>query len=123
MRAKTFTVPFSKIVGEEATELEFGPDDYLVVRPIFSMSAEVLRGWIARINEIEPDAPQEVGDQIILDLLDVTCEKWSLTGSDGPIPQPKTQEALLALPGAIAGSLFGFLTTYRGEGPNPTTRS
>lgn len=123
MRAKTFTVPFSKIVGEEATELEFGPDDYLVVRPIFTMSASSVRGWVARVNEIEPDAPDEVGDQIILDLLDATCEKWSLMGEDGPIPQPKTQEALLALPGTITRALFGFLTTYRGEGPNPTTRS
>jgi len=124
MRAKTFTVPFAKIVGDEATELEFGPDDVLVIRPIFSMSAEQLRGWIKRINEIDSEASAEIGDQIVIDLLDATVQKWSLSGPDGePILQPRTPEALVALPGAVAGSLFGFLSSYRGEGPNPTRGS
>ena len=123
MRAKTFTVPFAEIVGDEAAELEFGPDDYLVVRPIFGMSAENLRGWIKRITSVDPDAPDDVGDQIVLDLLEATCQEWHLDGPDGPIPQPKTPKALLALPGALHGSLFRFLTSYRGGWPNPTTRS
>lgn len=123
MKARTFTVPFSKIVGDEATELEFGPEDYLVIRPIFSMSAEVLRGWIKRITEIDSDVPAEVGDQLVLDLLDATCLQWHLDGPEGPISQPKTPDALTALPGAVAGSLFGFLSSYRGEGPNPTKGS
>ena len=123
MRTKTFRVPFSKVVGDEATELEFGPDDYLVVRPVFSMSAETLRAWIERINNIGSDATVEVADELVLDLLDVTIEEWNLDGPEGPITQPRTREALLALPGAIAGSLFGFLSSYRGDGPNPTTRS
>ena len=123
MRAKTFTVPFAKVVGEEATELEFGPDDYLVVRPIFSMPASDLRGWIERINTIEPDADAAVGDQLVLDLMAETVLEWHLTGPTGEIAQPRTAEALLALPGAIAGSLFGFLSSYRGEGTNPTKGS
>ena len=123
MRAKTFTVPFARVVGDDATELEFGPDDYLVVRPIFAMSAEVLRGWVKRITDIESDAPEAVADQLILDLLDATCQEWHLTGPDGAILQPKTRAALLALPGAITGSLFGFLASYRGDGANPTMSS
>ena len=119
MRAKTFTVPFSKIVGDEATELEFGPDDYLVVRPIFSLSAESLRGWVAKLNAVDQTS-DAAADQLILDMLDVTCQEWHLTGSDGPIERPRTQAALLALPGAITGSLFGFLSSYRGDGPHPT---
>lgn len=122
MRAKTFTVPFAKVVGEEATELEFGPDDYLVVRPVFSMSAETLRGWVDRMGKIDLTSNDENADQLVLDLLDVTVQEWHLTGPDDkPIPQPKTRKALLSLPGAIAGSLFGFLSSYRGDGPNPTT--
>jgi len=124
MRAKTFTVPFAKIVGEDATELEFGPDDYLVVRPIFSMSAEVLRGWVKRMNNIDESVDEEVSDQLVIDLLDATCQEWHLTGPDDkPITQPKTRKALLNLPGAVAGSLFGFLSGYRGDGANPTILS
>ena len=123
MKAKTFTVPFSKIVGEEATELEFGPEDYLVIRPIFSMSAEVLRAWIGRISQIGEDAADSDGDQLVLDLLNETILEWHLEGPEGLISQPKTAEALLKLPGAVAGSLFVFLSSYRGEGTNPTRGS
>ena len=123
MRAKTFTVPFSKVVGDEATELEFGPDDYLVVRPVFGLSALDLRGWVDRINAID-GTNQAAADQLVIDMLDVTCQEWHLTGPDDkPIPQPKTAAALLNLPGALAGSLFSFLSSYRGDGPNPTTLS
>ena len=123
MRAKTFTVPFAKVVGDEATELEFGPDDYLVVRPIFSMPAADLRGWIERINDLDPESDASVGDQLVLDLMAETVLEWPLAGPDGEIPQPRTAAALLALPGAVAGSLFGFLSSYRGEGTNPTRGS
>jgi hypothetical protein len=126
MKIRTFTVPFAKVVGDEATELEFGPDDYMVVRPIFSMSAGEVRAWQERINGLigrDGGVPNEEADEIVLDMLGATCVEWSLTGPEGPIPQPMTAEALLNLPGAIAGSLFSFLSNYRGEGPNPTKGS
>ena len=49
--------------------------------------------------------------------------EWHLDGPDGAIPVPKTAAALNALPAVLRGSLFPFLTSYRGKGPNPTTGS
>lgn len=141
MRAKTFTVPFAKVVGDEATELEFGPDDYLVVRPIFSMSALDIRATQARIEafEAKPAEAQKIADpkkrtaeldrlnveagELILSLMDLAILDWKLVGEQGPIKRPRTVEALDALPGAIRGGLYGFLCNYRGDGPNPTIRS
>ena len=127
MRVRTFTVPFAKIVGEDAHELEFGPDDHLVIRPLFGLSKAEIGAWADRIGEVEkldattPEA-NEAADRLIVDLLADAVTGWRLDGPDGPIEKPTTPTALNALPGAIAGSLYRFLTTYRGEGPNPTTR-
>lgn len=130
MQIRTFRVPFARVVGTEATELEFGPDDYLVVRPIFGLSKAELEGWVTRFGLVtdaageDPERAKALSDDLVIDLLGVTCLEWHLTGPDGKaIEKPGTAAALYALPGAIAGNLFEFLTTYRGESPNPTTRS
>ena len=127
MRVRSFTVPFAKIVGEDAHELEFGPDDRVVVRPLFGLSKTEIETWGARIAAVEKagtdeaDDALELADRLIVDLLTASLTEWHLDGPDGPIEKPGTPEALNALPGAIAGSLYRFLTTYRGEAPgNPT---
>ena len=141
MKARTFTVPFEKVVGDDATELEFGPDDYLVVRPIFSMSALDIRSTQTRIEafEAKPAEAQKITDpkkrqaemdklnteagELILSLMDLAVIDWKLEAESGPIDRPRTVEALDNLPGAIRGSLYSFLCNYRGEDPNPTTRN
>ena len=127
MRAKTFTVPFSAVVGEDAKELDFGPDDYLVVRPLFGLPATDVRQWSERINafsDLEGEAAAKEADKIILDAIGTTVIEWSLVGEDGkPIDKPKTAAALNALPAVIRGALFTFLTQYRGDDKHPTTRS
>ena len=132
MRVRTFTVPFAKIVGDEAHELDFGPDDYVVVRPLFGLSKAGIEGWAERIGEVEKQGTDEdadkaeasaAADRLIVDLLADAILEWHLEGPDGQIAKPGTPEALNALPGALAGSLYRFLTTYRGEAAtNPTSR-
>lgn len=132
MKARTFTVPFAKVVGDEATELEFGPDDYLVVRPIFSMSAIDIRSLTERIDAFESkvverktskkgtaDLNTEAGE-LVLALFDIAVKEWHLTGESGPIERPRTVKALDDLPGAIRGSLYSFLCNYRGDAAHPT---
>lgn len=125
MQLRTFRVPFARVVGEEATELEFGPDDYLVVRPLFGLSKTALSEWAARFNVVtaaEGSDAADLSDKLVLDLLGACVIEWHLDGPDGPIAKPGTVKALNALPGALAGSLFTFLSGYRGEAPgNPTT--
>lgn len=127
MQLRTFRVPFSRVVGEEATELEFGPEDYLVVRPLFGSSKTALAEWGERYKaatEAEGSDAADLSDQLTLDIIGATVTEWHLDGPDGPISKPGTAKALNALPGALAGSLLTFLSGYRGEGPtNPTTSS
>jgi hypothetical protein len=131
MRVRTFVVPFAKIVGEDAHELDFGPDDHVVVRPLFGLSKAEIEAWAARIADVEAlgkgedkPAAEAAADQLVLDLLNAAILEWVLDGPDGAIAKPTTPEALNALPGALAGSLYRFLTTYRGEAVgNPTKRS
>ena len=141
MKARTFTVPFSKVVGDDATELEFGPDDHLVVRPLFSLSAVEVRAVQRRIEDFEakPAKAQEIEDlakrqdaldalnteagELILSLMDIAVRGWSLEGESGPIPRPTTVEALDDLPAAVRGGLYGWLVNYRGEDPHPTRLS
>src|SRR3990167_9085289 len=124
MRVRTFTVPFATIVGDEAHELYFGPDDHVVVRPLFGLSKTEIEEWAARIGEVERlgiAAADDVaakteaagaGGQLIVDLLATAILSWQLEGPNGPIEKPTTPTALNALPGAIAGALYRFLTTY-----------
>ena len=127
MRVRTFTVPFAKIVGDDAHELDFGPEDRVVVRPLFGLSQTEVQELSARIKEVqrlgEDEAPEanDVADRLIVDLLAVGITEWHLDGPTGPIEKPATPEALNALPSGIATSLYRFLTSYRGEAPgNPT---
>ena len=129
MRVRTFVVPFATIVGEDAHELDFGPDDHVIVRPLFGLSKTEIEAWGARITEVQrlgeekADGAEAAADQLILDLIADGITEWVLDGPDGAIAKPTTPDALNALPGAIAGSLYRFLTTYRGEAAtNPTKR-
>lgn len=137
MRVKTFTVSFAKLAAE-ATELEFGPDDYLVVRPLFGLPREeqtVFGERIRRVNTLAEEAQslprddparmaaEEQGESLLLDMIRSACVEWHLSGDDGPIERPGTSAALDVLPGGLVAALYPFLVLYRGEDPNPTTRS
>jgi hypothetical protein len=129
MQTRTFRVAFTQIVGEDATELEFGPDDYVVVRPLFGLSKTALETWQERFTTVQAavstDAPdaQKLADKLTLDLIGETVIEWHLAEGERAIPKPGTTAALNALPGALAGGLLGFLAAYRGAGANPTTSS
>jgi len=122
MEIRNFTVPFGKIVGD-TPELSFGPDDYCVVRPLFSRPASDVRALGSRVGAMDDSTEDEAVDQLILDLIDQCVIEWHLNGPAGPIAKPKTSKALNALPGVLRGALFTFLTSFRGEGANPTTGS
>ena len=119
MRIRSFTVPFSKVLPEDAHELEFGPDDYMVVRPIFGLSAESLTEYLERMQKATTEAE---GDALYADVVKETVLEWHLSDGENDIPLPATRKAARKLPGALAGALFDFLTSYRGDSENPTTR-
>lgn len=129
MRARTFTIPFTRV--GDFPELEFGPDDSLTVRPLFSQDAKTTNEFIERLtaasltDETIPFEQREAESQrIIIDLLALCVVEWTLKDGDGhSVPIPKSPAALLKLPAGLAGAFFGFFANYRGEGPNPTTGS
>ena len=135
MRIRSFRVPFSQILDDESHELEFGPDDYLVVRPVFALSAEALQAIQERMAAIgeaaasdDPDKVKQaerLSDKLYEDVVKATVLEWRLADENGvSIDKPATRAALRKLPGPLAGGLYNFLITYRGDdGPNPTTRS
>lgn len=139
MRVRTFTVPFARIVGEDAKELEFGPEDYCVVRPLFGLSFSDTKRWGERIAEVEklgeqardgeltPEqrtAAEAKADSLLLDIMRESIIEWHLGGPDGePIPMPGTPAALDALPTGLRTRIYPFLSTYRGDDPNPSTRT
>jgi hypothetical protein len=121
VRIRSFRVPFSKVVPEDAHEIEFGPDDYMVVRPIFGLPANEIAELTDRMTKAETE---EAAEGLIAEVLKLGIEEWHLTGlDDKPVPKPTGGDDLRALPGALASSLYPFLTSYRGEAANPTTRS
>ena len=121
MRVRSFRVPFSRIVPEDAHELEFGPDDYVVIRPVFGLPASRLQEYVSRIGELTVETEPGVVHALVLEMLDEVCNEWSLSDEAGtPIGKPTTSAELQALPGALAGNLFAFLSSYRGDAPNPT---
>lgn len=123
MQLRTFTVPFSEIVGPEAMELEFGAGDYVVVRPVFSRSVAEVRALQERMTKVSEDSSPEEADRLILDMIEMSFVEWHLTGPDGnEVTIPRTSADLDALPAALKGSIFPFLTDFRGRDPNPTTR-
>ena len=126
MNLRTFRVPFSRIVGEDANELEFGPDDYLMVRPIFGLPASQVAELSNRMTALGTDeeADEAKADALLLDLMDSAIVEWHLVGPDGEaIPRPKTGDEVRELPAGLAGAFFAFIATYRGDTANPTTRA
>jgi hypothetical protein len=135
VKARSFKVPFSKVVGDDATEVEYGPDDCMVVRPLFGLPSGRAQEWARRIAGVRRDAREAAAsddeaakeaagdavDQLVLDLVAEQVDDWRLVGPDGPLLKPATPADLGALPFALRGALFGFFENYRGDGPNPTT--
>lgn len=121
MKIRTFRVPFSKVVPEDAHEIEFGPDDYLVVRPLFGLPAAEIAELSDRMTKADSD---ELAEPLIAEVLATGILDWHLADENGvAIPKPTTGDELRKLPGALAGALYPFLTSYRGDAENPTTRS
>lgn len=137
MKIRTFRVPFAEIAAE-ATELEFGPDDYLVVRPLFALPREESAALAERIRAVESQAEdakdlprtdkrrlaaETAADLLVVDVIAQACVEWHLAGPDSDIPIPGTPQALGNLPSGLASAIYPFLMRYRGAAPNPTTRS
>ena len=122
MRARTFRVPFSR-VAPEAVELEWGPEDYIVVRPLLTKSPGELATIHARLAKGADGEGAETDRQtLLLEVLSSVVIEWHLDGESGPIPRPVTWADIDALPSGLGGALFDFLFTYRGDGPeDPTT--
>jgi hypothetical protein len=119
MRARTFRVPFSR-VAPDAVELEWGPDDYMVVRPLLTRSAAeaiALQAKLDSVSALPRDAAgQKAGRALILEVIGESVTEWSLTDADGrAIPLPRTDAEYLALPSGLVQAIFGFLMSYRGE--------
>ena len=124
MRVRTFRVPFSRLVGEDAQELEFGPEDYLVIRPIFGLPAAKVAELSKRMTSLGESEDEAAADVLLLDLMADAIVEWHLTGPDGEaIPRPQTGDEVRELPAGLAGAFFSFIATYRGDTPNPTTRA
>lgn len=115
MRARTFRVPFGR-VAPDAIELEWGPDDYVIIRPLLTKSPADLAVIFARL------ADEEDAKVVAIEILDECIVEWSLMGEDGrAIPKPATWDDIDALPSGLGGALVNFLYRYRGEAPDPTT--
>lgn len=121
MQIRSFRVPFARVVeGTDSHELSFDDGDYLVIRPIFAQPSRAIRDVRDRIAAMGEASTDDEADALTLDLIAHTVAEWHLVGPAGPIPKPETAADLNELPGVLRGSLFGFLSTYRGEGPDPT---
>lgn len=121
MQIRSFAVPFARVVeGTDSHELAFDEGDYLVVRPIFALPSRAIRDVRDRIAAMTETSTDAEADALTLDLIAHTVAEWHLAGPDGPIAKPATAADLNELPGVLRGALFGFLSSYRGEGPDPT---
>jgi hypothetical protein len=120
MRTRTFRVPFSR-VAPEAHELEWGPEDFIVIRPLLAKSPGELAAMHGKLDEASKGT-EGTREAILLEILRDAVVQWSLTGEDGEaIPMPKTWAEVDTLPSGLASALFEFLFTFRGDGPDPTT--
>lgn len=121
MRARTFRVPFSR-VAPDLQYLEWGPEDYIVVRPLFTKSpgelAVIQARAVAAAEEGEGSSAQQ---SLALEVLRELVLEWHLATDDGPVPMPTTWADVDALPSGLGAALFEFMWTYRGDGPDPTT--
>ena len=121
MQLRTFNVPFARILPPEAgAEISFSADDYLVVRPLFTLPTSDVRLLSTRLETLTPESPEADADTVVLDLLRSCVVEWHLSGETGSIPMPRTVVEFNALPAVLRGAFFGFLTAFRGDGPNPT---
>jgi hypothetical protein len=122
VRARTFRVPFSK-VAPDAVELEWGPEDYLVVRPLRSMAAGEYNALLAGFRDPAKETASDAENaDFLLGILRTTVLEWHLTGEDGEaIAMPATWADVDALPVGLGAELFTFLFTYTGDTPDPTT--
>lgn len=122
MQIRSFRVPFDRVMAtsDAPQELDFGPGDYLVVRPLFSQPTSIVREIRDRVAAITTDSADADADALTLTLLGRCVAEWHLDGPDGPIALPASVEALNELPSSLRGGLFGFLIGYRGDGPDPT---
>lgn len=138
MRIRDVTISFADAIGDVVTELDFGPDDTLTVRPLFVLPREEANALLERKAALEEQAEaaaktprgskerakaEQAGDQFIVDLIGLAITGWRLDGPDGPIQKPATTEQLNALPAGLAAALYPFLLTFRGRDPNRTSRS
>jgi hypothetical protein len=129
MRPRIFTVPFTRL--GDFPELEFGAEDTLTLRPLFSFDAATVNAFLERLtaasltDETIPEPERDLASrQIVVDLMRLCIIEWHLRDADGKtIPIPTTPDALLALPTGLGGAFFGFLANYRGDGPDPTIGS
>lgn len=120
MRIRTFRVPFSR-VAPEAHELEWGPEDYVVIRPLLSKSPGDLAIMHGRLDAAAK-GKEKSREEVLLDILGECIVEWSLTDASGAsIPMPRTWAEVDALPSGLASALFDFIFSYRGDGPDPTT--
>lgn len=119
MQVRIFRVPFGQL-GDLA-ELEFGEQDYLMVRPLFASPRGQAQQFVDRVNALREGVDQIGADQLVCDMLAACVTEWHLAGAEGEaIPQPRTPADLNALPGGLAGALAAFFWSYRGE-THPTT--
>ena len=119
MEIRTYTVPFSEIVGPEATEVTFGPDDYVQLRSLWAYPASEVSDILRRQQTLTEDSPDSDAEAILEELLRRCVVGWSLNGPDGPIPKPTNTAEVDRLPTALALRLVPFLATFRGK-PDPT---
>lgn len=128
MQARTFTLPFSKL--GDFPELEFGDDETFTIRPLLSFDTKTVNDYLRRVSDLQEraetsDDPSALDDEaagFICDLVAQCITGWTLRDDKGGVvPIPKTPAQLNKLPAALRGSFLNFLTTYRGDAPNPTT--
>ena len=138
MRIRSFRVPFSRVVPNDAHEVEYGPGDYMVVRPLFGLPAGEAQEWAERIADVrrraleasDSDDPKKVEkagdalDALVVAMIDALVVEWNLEAPDGSrIAKPEKPADLAVLPLALRHGLFPFMQSYRGDAPDPTTSS
>lgn len=119
MEIRTYTIPFAEIVGPDATEVVFGPDDYLQLRSLWAYPANEVSDIIRRQQALTVESPDEDAEAILKELLTRCVVGWNLNGPDGPIPKPTNTAEVDRLPTALALRLVPYLATFRGR-PDPT---
>ena len=136
MRLRTFKKTFADVFGANLPGIEFGPDDYFVVRPLSARPGIEAEEWGQRLTDLsirltalekeDPKGAEKAASDAIatvtIDLLRACVIDWHLVSDEGAVPMPTSADDLRRLPtGLNASAWFEFLTSYRGDGPNPST--